>query len=96
MERVLHYLLPIATRCTVTTCPDPRQIAGYLAAVHPDVFIAVPRVWEKLKAGIEARSRTSRRAPRRAQPALGAALQRVRLRQARGPCRGTRGGGRGR
>ena len=83
MERVLHYLLPIATRCTVTTCPDPRQIAGYLAAVHPDVFIAVPRVWEKLKAGIEA-SLADLPAERRdvAQPALGAALQRVRLRHA--------------
>jgi long-chain acyl-CoA synthetase len=83
MERVLHYLLPIATRCTVTTCPDPRQIATYLSAVHPDVFIAVPRVWEKLKAGIEA-SLAALPAERRdaAQSALAAALQRVRLQQA--------------
>src|SRR4051812_16862451 len=40
---------------TITTCPDPRQIGAYLAAVHPTWFFAVPRVWEKLKAGIEAR-----------------------------------------
>jgi long-chain acyl-CoA synthetase len=86
MERVLHYLLPIATRCTVTTCTDPRQIAAYLSAVHPDVFIAVPRVWDKLKAGIEA-SLAGLPAERRdaAQSALAAALQRVRLQQAGRP-----------
>jgi long-subunit acyl-CoA synthetase (AMP-forming) len=83
MERVLHYLLPIALDCTVTTCPDPRQIAFYLSAVHPDVFIAVPRVWDKLKVGIEA-SLAGLPAERRvaAQSALAAALQRLRLRQA--------------
>jgi long-subunit acyl-CoA synthetase (AMP-forming) len=83
MERVLHYLLPIATGCTVTTCPDPRQIAAYLSAVHPDVFIAVPRVWEKLKAGIDA-SLAALPDERRdgAQTALAAALHRIRLQQA--------------
>src|SRR4051794_40539439 len=47
--------LPIVYAMTITTCPDPRQIGAYLAAVHPTWFFAVPRVWEKLKAGIEAR-----------------------------------------
>ena len=39
---------------TITTCPDPRQIGAYLAAVRPTWFFAVPRVWEKLKAALEA------------------------------------------
>src|SRR3954454_9451288 len=53
-ERTAHHYLPIVYAMTVTTCPDPRQIAAYLAAVHPTWFFAVPRVWEKLKAGLEA------------------------------------------
>jgi long-subunit acyl-CoA synthetase (AMP-forming) len=83
LERVFHYLLPIAAGSTVTTCPDPREIGAYLRAVHPDVFVGVPRVWEKLKAGIEASLRELP-AERRdaAKSALAAGLQRVRLQQA--------------
>jgi len=40
---------------TVTCCPDPRRIAEYLPKVRPTWFFAVPRVWEKLKAGVEAK-----------------------------------------
>src|SRR3954464_14284904 len=54
-ERTAHHYLPIVYAMTITTCPDPREIGAYLAAVHPTWFFAVPRVWEKLKAGIEAR-----------------------------------------
>jgi long-subunit acyl-CoA synthetase (AMP-forming) len=38
---------------TVTTCPNPREVVGYLPAVKPTWFFAVPRIWEKLKAGME-------------------------------------------
>jgi long-chain acyl-CoA synthetase len=38
----------------VTSCPDPRRVAQLLPEVRPTVFVAVPRVWQKLKAGIEA------------------------------------------
>src|SRR4051794_26911389 len=54
-ERTAHHYLPIVYAMTVTTCPDPRQIGAYLPAVKPTWFFAVPRVWEKLKAGVEAR-----------------------------------------
>src|SRR3954469_3875765 len=53
-ERTAHHYLPIVYAMTITTCPDPRQIGTYLAAVHPTWFFAVPRVWEKLKAALEA------------------------------------------
>jgi long-subunit acyl-CoA synthetase (AMP-forming) len=53
-ERTAHHYLPIVYAMTITCCPDPRQVATYLAAVHPTWFFAVPRVWEKLKAGMEA------------------------------------------
>jgi long-subunit acyl-CoA synthetase (AMP-forming) len=54
-ERTAHHYLPIVYGMTVTTCPDPRQIGTYLPAVKPTWFFAVPRVWEKLKAGVEAK-----------------------------------------
>ena len=54
MDRVLHYYLALAEGFETTTCPDPREIAPHLTAVRPHMLIAVPRLWEKLKAGAEA------------------------------------------
>ena len=54
-ERTAHHYLPIVYAMTITCCPDPRQIGTYLPAVKPTWFFAVPRVWEKLKAGLEAK-----------------------------------------
>ena len=39
---------------SVTCCPDPRRIAQLLPEVRPTVFPGVPRIWQKLKAGVEA------------------------------------------
>jgi long-subunit acyl-CoA synthetase (AMP-forming) len=39
---------------STTCCPDPRQVVVYLPEVRPSWFFAVPRIWEKLKAAIEA------------------------------------------
>jgi long-chain acyl-CoA synthetase len=38
----------------VTCCPDPRQVGRLLPEVRPTQFAAVPRIWQKLKAGAEA------------------------------------------
>ncbi|WP_067986992.1 fatty acid--CoA ligase FadD11 [Nocardia caishijiensis] len=38
----------------VTAVADPKQIGAALADLRPTIWGAVPRVWEKLKAGIEA------------------------------------------
>src|SRR4051794_18666249 len=54
-ERTAHHYLPVVYGMTVTTCPDARRIGEYLPLVNPTWFFAVPRVWEKLKAGLEAR-----------------------------------------
>ena len=53
-ERMAHHYIPIAFAATITCCPDPREIVAYLPQVRPTWFFAVPRIWEKLKAGIEA------------------------------------------
>jgi long-subunit acyl-CoA synthetase (AMP-forming) len=52
-ERMAHHYLPIVYAMTITCCPNPREIVGYLPAVKPTWFFAVPRIWEKLKAGME-------------------------------------------
>ena len=41
-------------RTEVVSVPDPRQVAAALAAVHPQLFFAVPSVWQKLRAAAEA------------------------------------------
>ena len=54
MERLLghYYMIEFATQ--VTCCPETSRVAAFAAAVHPDFFIGVPRVWEKLYAGVNA------------------------------------------
>jgi long-chain acyl-CoA synthetase len=82
-ERGAHYYLPVVRGVTVTICPDPRKIGESLAAVKPTWFFAVPRVWEKMKAGIEAKIAGLPDEQREgAQAALGAAIKKVQLEQA--------------
>jgi long-chain acyl-CoA synthetase len=52
-ERGAHHYLPIVYGLQITSCPDPRQVMSYLPEVRPQWFFAVPRIWEKLKAGLE-------------------------------------------
>jgi long-chain acyl-CoA synthetase len=53
-ERGAHYYLPMVMGVQVTICPDPRKIIEFLPQVKPTWFFAVPRIWEKLKSGLEA------------------------------------------
>jgi long-chain acyl-CoA synthetase len=53
-ERNCSHYLPMLLGFTTTCCPDARQVAAYLPEVHPTWFFAVPRIWEKLKAAMEA------------------------------------------
>jgi long-subunit acyl-CoA synthetase (AMP-forming) len=53
-ERAVGHYLPIVLGHTVTCCPNPREVIAYLPDVRPTWFFAVPRIWEKLKAGLEA------------------------------------------
>src|SRR6056297_931845 len=53
-ERLLghYYLLDFGAQ--VTCCPETTQLTAYTTEVRPNVFIGVPRVWEKLYAGVNA------------------------------------------
>ncbi len=52
-ERNAHHYIPIVFGLEITCCEDPRQVLSYLPEVRPSWFFAVPRIWEKLKAGLE-------------------------------------------
>jgi long-chain acyl-CoA synthetase len=82
-ERNAHYYLPVVLGLSVTICPDPRQIVEFLPKVRPSWFFAVPRIFEKLKAGLEAMLAGLPEEQREsAQKGLEAALQKVRAEQA--------------
>jgi long-chain acyl-CoA synthetase len=53
-ERNAHYYLPVTKGVSVTICSDPRRIAEFLPKVKPTWFFAVPRIFEKLMAGLQA------------------------------------------
>ena len=52
-ERMSTHYLAVMGGYEVTTCPDPGQIAAYAREVHPQIMFGVPRVWEKLYAGVQ-------------------------------------------
>ncbi|MDG1187355.1 MAG: long-chain fatty acid--CoA ligase [Ilumatobacter sp.] len=54
MERLLghYYMLDFATK--VFCCPETSQMPAMVRESKPNVFIGVPRVWEKMYAGVTA------------------------------------------
>ena len=81
-ERNAHHYLPIVFGLQITCCDDPRQVLSYLPEVRPDWFFAVPRIWEKLKAGLETMIAAQPEPQRQAtQAAVDAAVRKVRLEQ---------------
>jgi len=81
-ERNAHHYLPIVFGLQITCCDDPRQVLSYLPEVRPSWFFAVPRIWEKLKAGLETMMAGQPEEQRAAmQAALDAAVAKVRLEQ---------------
>jgi long-chain acyl-CoA synthetase len=83
-ERACSHYLPMFLGFTTTCCPDPRQVVGYLPEVRPTWFFAVPRIWEKLKAAIEAGVAGEQDEARKqaTEWALGVGLKKVRAEQA--------------
>ncbi|MEA2353730.1 MAG: hypothetical protein QOJ14_2144 [Thermoleophilaceae bacterium] len=83
-ERSCTHYLPIMFGFTVTCCPDARQVIGYLPEVKPSWFFAVPRIFEKLKAAMEAGMANEEDEGKRkfVQHAIEVGLEKVRLEQA--------------
>jgi long-chain acyl-CoA synthetase len=81
-ERNVSHYLPMLCGFTVTCCPDAREVMSYLPEVRPTWFFAVPRIWEKLKSGLEQSLAAWPEEQRAAtEQAIADALQKVRLEQ---------------
>ncbi len=81
-ERMAHHYVPVIYAGTTTCCPNPREVVSFLPQVRPTWFFAVPRIWEKLKAGLEgmlAAMPAEQRQP--IQSAIAASIDKVRLEQ---------------
>jgi long-chain acyl-CoA synthetase len=81
-ERNAHHYIPIVYGLQITCCDNPREILQFLPEVRPSWFFAVPRIFEKLKAGLEtaiAGMPDEQRAA--AEEGLAAAIEKVRCEQ---------------
>jgi long-chain acyl-CoA synthetase len=82
-ERNAHHYIPIVFAGTITCCENPREVMSYLPDVRPNWFFAVPRIWEKLKAGLETMLHSQPDEQReKVERAIAAAREKVRLEQA--------------
>src|SRR5207245_1801964 len=64
LERVVSHLRQLCTGCQVYFCPSVDKVMEAVDDVHPTYFTSVPRLWEKIYAGI--RDKMDRvRGPRR-------------------------------
>ncbi len=81
-ERMAHHYIPVIYAGTITCCPNPREVLSHLPQVRPTWFFAVPRIWEKLKAGLDTMQAAQPEEQRRpVQEAVQDAIERVRLKQ---------------
>jgi len=51
-ERFVGHYQAIRNQSMVAFCPDPAQLMQYCLQIRPTALIGVPRVWEKLHAGL--------------------------------------------
>jgi long-chain acyl-CoA synthetase len=79
-ERVLSIYTPLIMRSHVWFCPEPAQAVEYVREARPTLFFGVPRVWEKVRAGIQAKlaAEEDQRKRRIAERALETGLEMVR------------------
>lgn len=82
-DRVFSHYLATVTGWPITTVADATTVFGAVAAARPTWFLGVPRIWEKLRAGLLAKfNDLPDEAGTATQTALDAALRKVSLEQA--------------
>ncbi|MBF6210145.1 long-chain fatty acid--CoA ligase [Nocardia puris] len=57
-DRISAHAMSLLTGIQITTVTDPREVAAALPDARPTTFFGVPRVWQKIKAGIDAKLAT--------------------------------------
>lgn len=53
-ERIVSHYSQVVAGLEVTTCPETSMLLPHLVSTRPNVAFGVPRVWEKLHAGVTA------------------------------------------
>ena len=53
-ERMVSHYMLLGGGIEVSTCPETSMLTTFLGEVHPNIVFGVPRVWEKLYAGVTA------------------------------------------
>ncbi|MBM7368245.1 AMP-dependent synthetase/ligase [Gordonia hydrophobica] len=53
VERLWSLYVPLRLGGHVVCCPDPNELPALLAAFHPTYFFGVPRIFAKLRSGVE-------------------------------------------
>src|SRR5512147_2450458 len=53
-ERMFSIYLAIGAVSHIHFCPDAAHLVRVIGQVRPTAFFGVPRVWEKIRAGIQA------------------------------------------
>jgi long-subunit acyl-CoA synthetase (AMP-forming) len=81
-DRGLSHYANMVWGPAVTCCPEPTQVFAHVADAHPTFFGGVPRIWEKLKAALEAGIAAEAEPVRRATTeAIALGIEKVRLEQ---------------
>src|SRR4051794_26292323 len=81
-ERNAHHYIPIVFGIEIVTLANAREVLQALPQVHPSWFFAVPRIWEKLKAGLETMLHSQPSEQREPmEQAIAGAIEKVRLAQ---------------
>ena len=86
-DRALMHYASMVFGLEITDVPDPRQVVAVLPEVRPTYWGSVPRIWEKIKAALDAQvEREPDEARRQAvRWAIGVGLAKVRAEQAGEP-----------
>jgi long-chain acyl-CoA synthetase len=86
-ERNCSHYLPLMLGFAATCCPNAREVIAYLPEVRPTWFFSVPRIYEKLKAALEAGIEAEQDEERKKATkwALDVGLRKVKLEQAGEP-----------
>ncbi|MBT0567259.1 long-chain fatty acid--CoA ligase [Williamsia sp. CHRR-6] len=79
-DRLLSHYMPMLIGVEVTYLADPKQIATVLPQVRPNLWLGVPRIWEKIKFAVEAKlaAETSPVKKKLAERAIALGVKRVR------------------
>ncbi|TVR26407.1 MAG: long-chain fatty acid--CoA ligase [Ilumatobacter sp.] len=74
-ERMMSHYQAMILGYSVYCCPDPNQLTAYLGKVHPQIMFGVPRVYEKVYAGVNAALAADAERKQKFDEAIAAALE---------------------